>query len=84
MAPSCMCIYSTRFTPRRIGQNPYQALYLQLYLYSSHGLVAAKIQEPKLIESIIRFFFGDDVEVVEDVIATSLEAFKTHSQASFS
>ena len=43
-----------------------------------------KIQEPKLIESIIRFFFGDDVEVVEDVIATSLEAFKTHSQASFS
>ena len=41
-------------------------------------------QEPKLIESIIRFFFGSDVEVGEDVIATSLEAFNTHSQASFS
>ena len=42
IAPSCMCIYSTRFTPRRIGQNPYQALYFQLYLYSSRGFVPAK------------------------------------------
>lgn len=48
------------------------------------GLLRRNVQEPKLIESIIRFFFGADVEVGEDVIATSLEAFDTHSQASFS
>lgn len=36
-----------------------------------------------MIESTLRFFFGDNVEVGEDAIATSLEAFNKHSQASF-
>ncbi|CAM9810562.1 unnamed protein product [Laminaria digitata] len=37
-------------------------------------------KEPKVIESTLRFFFGDNVEVGEDAIATSLEAFNKHSQ----
>lgn len=39
-------------------------------------------QDPELIEGILRFIFGDNVEVGEDAIATSLEAFNTHSQVS--
>lgn len=39
-------------------------------------------QDPELIEGLLRFFLGDSVEVCEDAIATSLEAFNTHSQVS--
>lgn len=37
-------------------------------------------QDPRLIEDILRFVLGDDVEVREDMVSLALEAFKKHSQ----
>lgn len=39
-------------------------------------------QDPETIKTVIRFLLGEEVEVGEGAIATALEAFENHSQAS--
>lgn len=38
------------------------------------------LQDPRLIEDVLRFVLGESVEVGEDAVSLALEVFKKHSQ----